>query len=104
MKTIAEQLNVKDFPFRIYDKNGNQIYYEKSDKFWAKHGYDSNGREIYYEDSNKYWSKREYDSNGNQNHYENSFGTIVDSRPKSCDGKEVEVDGVKYKLTRLWKQ
>ena len=31
MKTIAEQLNIKDFPFRIKDKEGNQIYYEASD-------------------------------------------------------------------------
>jgi hypothetical protein len=30
MKTIAEQLNVKEFPFRIKDKNNNQIYFENS--------------------------------------------------------------------------
>ena len=30
MKTIAQQLNIKEFPFRIKDKNGNQIYFEDS--------------------------------------------------------------------------
>ena len=30
MKTIAQQLNVKDFPFEIKDKNGKQIYIEYS--------------------------------------------------------------------------
>ena len=36
MKTIAQQLNVKDFPFGIKDKNGNEIYYESSygDRDW----------------------------------------------------------------------
>lgn len=36
MKTIAQQLKIKDFPFRIKDKEGNQIYYENSNGFWAK--------------------------------------------------------------------
>ena len=31
MNTIAQQLNIKEFPFRIKDKNGKQIYYEDSD-------------------------------------------------------------------------
>ena len=30
MKTIAQQLNVTDFPFIIKDKNGNEIYFENS--------------------------------------------------------------------------
>lgn len=59
--TIAEQLNVKDFPFRIKDKQGNQLYYEDSIGFWAKYEYDSLGREKYYE---------------------NSRGEIIDNRPK----------------------
>lgn len=62
MKTIAEQLNVKEFPFRIKDKNNNQIYYE---------------------DSKGYWWKREFDSNNNQIYFENSNGIIADNRPKS---------------------
>jgi hypothetical protein len=35
MKTIAQQLNVKDFPFEIKDKNGNELYYENSNGFWV---------------------------------------------------------------------
>jgi len=77
MKTIAQQLNVKEFPFRIKDKNGNKIYSE-----------DSSGN----------WYKKEYDSNGNQIYWEDSRGYIEDNRPKGCEGKVVEIDGKKYKL------
>lgn len=59
--TIAQQLNVKEFPFAIYDNRGNKIYYE---------------------DSTGYWMKREYDAPGNQVYYEDSNGRIVDSRLK----------------------
>ena len=59
MKTIAQQLNVTEFPFEIKDKNGNRIYSE------------------------------------------DSFGVIVDKRPKGCEGKVVEIDGKKYKLTEV---
>jgi hypothetical protein len=86
--TIAEQLNLElvthDFnkgPLRLYDSNGNIIYYENSDGFWYKQECDSKGNKIYYETSN---------------------GTIIDNRPKSsCDGKIVEIDGRNYKLVEL---
>ena len=71
MKTIAEQLNIKDFPFEIKDSKGNNIYYE---------------------DSNNFWCKREYDEQGNQIYYENSYGKIVNNREEI-----IEVNGVKYK-------
>jgi hypothetical protein len=61
MKTIAQQLNIKEFPFRIKDSNGDNIYYENSNGFWWKQEFDSNGNKIYFEDS---------------------YGTIVDNRPK----------------------
>ena len=51
MKTIAQQLNVTEFPFEIKDENGNEIYYEDSDGFWVKQEWDSQGNRIYYEDS-----------------------------------------------------
>jgi hypothetical protein len=55
MKTIAEQLN-HDFnkgALRLYDSNGDIIYYENSDGFWVKREYDSKyGNLIYSEDSN----------------------------------------------------
>ena len=100
MKTIAQQLNIKDFPFKIKDKNGNCIYLENS-VGWCKSEYDSNGNETYCEDSNGGWWKREYDSNGNIRYWENSDGLIKDERPKGCEGKVVEIDGKKYKLTEL---
>ena len=102
MKTIAQQLNVKEFPFEIKDKNGREIYFENSNGSWIKYKYDSNGNRIYSENSSGYWIKNEYDSNGNQIYYESSNGTIDDKRPKqSCNGKVIEVDGKKYKLTEL---
>jgi len=102
MKTIAQQLGIKEFPFEIKDKNGNKIYWENSDGFWEKSEYDSNGNEIYCENSYGFWVKREYDSNGNVIYYENSDGKVVDNRPKpSCEGKVVEIDGKKYKLTQI---
>lgn len=122
-KTIAQQLKIKDFPFVIKDKNGNRIYYENSIGFWYKGEYDSNGnciyseysdgnwykgeydsngREIYFENSDVYWRKSEYDSNGKRIYFVDSNGYIEDFRPKTpCDGKVVEIDGKKYKLTQL---
>ena len=49
MKTIAQQLNVTAFPFRINDKDGNQIYGEDSYGFWWKREFDANGNQIYFE-------------------------------------------------------
>ena len=106
MKTIAQQLNVKEFPFVIkdsngqeiyyedsdgylykkeYDSNGNEIYYENYNRYWSKREYDSNGNQIYYENSNRYWYKKEYDSNGNLIYYEDSDGIIIDKRPKQVE-------------------
>ena len=58
MKTIAQRLNVKGFPFEIFDKKGNKIYFE----------------------DNGFWSKMEYDSKGNRIYYEDSYGSIIDNR------------------------
>ncbi|MBC8147049.1 MAG: hypothetical protein H8E98_03590 [Bacteroidetes bacterium] len=58
---IKELFREVKFPIYLYDKNGNQIYFENSDG---------------------YWEKREYDSNGNKIYFENSNGSIEDSRPK----------------------
>jgi hypothetical protein len=92
MKTIAEQLNIKEFPFKIKDKDGNTIYWENSNGYWEKREYNSNGRLIYYEDPVGSWARNEYDSNGD----------IADNRPKStCEGKVVEIDGKKYELKEV---
>ena len=50
--TIAQQLNVKEFPFIIHDNHGNVIYHEDASGFWFKREFDSNDKEIYYENSN----------------------------------------------------
>lgn len=106
MKTIAQQLKIKDFPFIIKGRYGNEIYRETSDGDWSKSEYDSNGKEIYYEDSRGVWIKREYDAhckeiyfensnglwrkkkydaNGKEIYYEDSRGLIVDDRPKTVE-------------------
>ena len=105
MKTIAQQIKW-DFKtngdLRIEDKNGKLIYSEDSRGYWTKREYDSQENVIYYEDSNGIWSKQEFDSNNTRIYWENSsHGVIKDDRPKSCENKEIEIDGVKYKLTKV---
>jgi len=88
--------------FRLFDSNGNEIYFEDSDGDWEKREYDSNGNKIYCEDSDGDWEKREYDSNGNKIYYENSYGLVFDRRPTtSRNGKVVEIDGKKYELKEV---
>ena len=101
MKTIAQQLNVKEFSFEIKDKNGNKLYHENSDGFWVKREFDKNNNEVYYEYSSGYWEKREYDKNNNEVYFENSKGTIIDKRSKKCTNKVVTIDGVDYELKEV---
>ena len=103
-KTIAQQLNIKTFPFEIkdgkgkiiyfensdgfwskreYNDKGNVIYYKSSNRFWDKYKYDDKENVIYYENSDGYWHKWEYDDKGNEIYYENSIGRVRDNRPKS---------------------
>ena len=85
----------------IKDKNGNRIYLELSNGYWSKREYDSKCNQIYYENSNGRWRKSEYDSEGDIIYFENSDGEIIDKRPKPCEGKEIVIEGVKYKLTKV---
>ena len=62
---------------------------------------DKNGNQIYYEGSNGAWAKREWDFQGNQIYFENSLGEIEDNRPKPCENKEIVIEGIKYKLTKV---
>ena len=98
MKTIAEQLNIKEFPFKIKDKDGNLIYYEESNGYSWKKEY-KDGQEVYFENSNGYWCKREY-KDGEEIYYENSKGVIQDDRQKErpCIGKKVIIEGIEYEL------
>ena len=89
--TIAKQLKIKEFPFKIKDSEGNLIYWENSDGYWSKHEYDSNGNDIYWENSDGYWAKHEYDSKGNLIYWEDYDGTIIDKRPKTEIQKAIEL-------------
>lgn len=51
MATIAQQLKVTEFPFTIYDKKGNEIYFENSKNYWVKREFDQKGNQIYFESS-----------------------------------------------------
>ena len=62
---------------------------------------DNNVKLIYWEDSNWVWEKSEYDSQGRLIYRENSFGRIIDKRPKPCENKIVEFEGEKYKLVKV---
>jgi hypothetical protein len=72
--TIAQQLKIKEFPFIIKDKNGNEIYYETSDGHWRKREYDDNGNKIYCETSDGHWWKYVYNDKGNEIYCEASDG------------------------------
>jgi hypothetical protein len=91
------------FPIEIKDANGNETYLENSAGYWRRYEYDAAGEVTYFEASNDYWHKYERDDNGNETYYENSYG-VKRGTPKSsktCEGKVVEVDGIKYKLKAL---
>ncbi len=101
-KTIAQQLGVTDFPFEIRDKRGKLIYRERETGSWEKWEWDSEGRGLYYEDSDSFWRKREYDDNGNEIYFENSYGKIIDNRPKpKAEPMTIEINGKKYKLIEI---
>jgi hypothetical protein len=89
MKKLSEtykELGIAfSFPIEIKDANGKETYYEDSEGFWRKYEYDYNGKETYFENSNGYWEVKK--------------GKPRSS--KSCEGKVIEVDGKKYKLTEL---
>jgi hypothetical protein len=74
--TIAQQLKINKFPFKIFDSNGNEIYYEESDGYWNKCEFDSNGNMIYFENSNGYWCKYIFNSECKKIRSEDSWGDI----------------------------
>ena len=52
MKTKAQQLKIKQFPFEIKDEKGNLIYFEDVTNFWVRREFDENNNQMYYENSN----------------------------------------------------
>ena len=91
------------FPIEIKDAKGNQTYFEGSDGYGYRSERDAKGNETYYEDSYDYWHKYERDANGKVTYYEDSDG-VQEGTPRSaktCEGKVIEVDGIKYELKAL---
>jgi hypothetical protein len=80
--TIAQQLGIKKFPFRIRNQQDKLIYKEWHNSYWERWDRNDKGNIIYYEDSNGFWSRREYDKQENIIYYEDSDGLIKDNRPK----------------------
>ena len=117
------RFGVVDGPLRLYNADGNQIYDETSNGYWAKYEYDDNNNQIYYESSHGWWVKYEYDTHSNKIYYENSHGdwekyeyddkgneiyyesskegVIKDNR--SCSDKVFidEQSGKKFKMTEI---
>jgi len=94
MKTIAEQLNIKEFPFKIKDKQGRKIYIERSTGTWDRFEYDGQGNVIYWENSSGQWIQKEYDENGKLIYHANDERVMFDSRPR-------EIEEVEYTLDEL---
>jgi hypothetical protein len=107
MKKLSEtykELGIAfSFPIRIEDENSDETYWEDSYGYWSRYEYDSNGNETYYENSYGDWERCEYDSNGDQTYYEDSNGHKEGTprSAKTCSGKVIDVDGIKYKLEAL---
>jgi len=93
--------NARGWDRHEYNSEEKLIYYENSDGYWAKYEWDSEGNQIYWENSNGYWAKQEWDSQGNRIYFEDSDGVIINKRPKSCENKEIVIDGEKFKLVKV---
>jgi hypothetical protein len=64
---------------------------------------DAKGNETYREGSSGYWQRCECDANGTATYFENSDGAKrgTSRSAKTCEGKVIEVDGIKYELKTL---
>ena len=107
MKPLSETLTelgiAFSFPIEIQDAKGNVTYFENSNGYWERREYDANGNLTYHEDSGDYWCRLELDAKGKETYFENSNGVKrgTPRSAKTCEGKVVEVDGIKYKLKAL---
>jgi len=97
--TIAQQLNVKQFPASIKNEAGQEIYNEDAIGNWVKREYDELGNTTYYEIRNTtyyenesgYWLRRTYDEKGNMLRYEDSSG-YWSKREYNADGEETRLE------------
>ena len=62
-QTIAQFLNITEFPFRIFNEQGNIIYYEESNGYWFIQRYDKNNSIVYFDNSYGSWFEKKYDDN-----------------------------------------
>ena len=107
MKKLSEtykELGIAfSFPIRIKNANGNVTYQESGAGYWQRWERDADGNVTYCEHSNGDWARWEYDANGKATYFEDIAGykSGTPRSAKTCEGKVVEVDGIKYKLTAL---
>ena len=81
---------------RTFDENGNPLTYKDSSGYSCKYTRDENGYEIAYETSDGF-----YHVKGKQVTKEKYEAFIDQLNSKNLDGKEVEIEGIKYKLTLI---
>ncbi len=105
-KTIAQQLNITEFPFEIRDENGALIYYENEDGTWEKKETktiaeqlgikkfpfeikDKNGNTIYIEREDGSWEISKYDEEGKQVFHQNQNGFWAEEGHNTPENKRV---------------
>ena len=89
------------FPIEITDSNDRVTYFE--DSTGVKKGTTQRAQLEALGDKIKDAGLDSADYNGNQTYYEDSAGTkrVTPKSAKTCEGKVVEVDGIKYELKAL---
>ena len=86
LSEIYKELGIDfTFPIKISDANNNETYFENRRGYWRKHERDAEGNWTY--------------SSSHQNRDGYKRGTPRSA--KTWEGKVIEVDGFKYKLTAL---
>lgn len=61
---IKELIKEMPYPKRLFDINGNQIYFENEEGFWERKEYNKNNKPIFSKDCNNLCYKTEYNSEG----------------------------------------
>lgn len=64
----------KNYPIRVCDENGNEMYYEDKNGYWALDGYNGNSKHVYHQDSGGFWWCDEYNEEGLIVKFSNSYG------------------------------
>jgi len=81
---------------KTIDENGNILTYQNSNGFSYDCTLDENSNEIAFKNSNGF-----YQVKGKQVTKEKYEAFIDQLNSKNLDGKEVEIEGIKYKLTLI---